>query len=176
MIMNKIPNSWLDRNKPTKPWLVIDARWMMVFPITFALIAVLGLSIGGWNFVEGYGSRHWPQCQGYIVSARVTPHQHRFTADISYKYDLAGATYSGNRVAFLQHSFDGMSPAQALVDRFPKGKEIPVFYSPGNPERAVLEPGITFDIILLLVVGVLALVGAVGLARQYGRRKKAIRT
>jgi len=170
MIMNKIPNSGL--TPVSTPWMVLDARWMMLFPIAFALLGVLALSYGGWNLVEGYTSRHWPQCQGFIVSSTVTPHKNRFTADISYNYDVCGVTYTANRVAILQHAFDALSPAQAFIDRYPKGKMIPVFYSQYNSERAVLQPGIPGDTILLLVVGVLSLGLALPLARSYRKRRQ----
>jgi hypothetical protein len=109
------------------------------------IVAFFSILYGSWNLVEGRASLRWPQIQGVVLSTRVTRHYGRYadtyTPDIAYCYQVAGTTYTAHRVAFPGPSFHQATAAQAIIDRFPAGKAIPVFYSPDLPGRSVLEPG-----------------------------------
>jgi len=80
------------------------------------------------------------------------------SASISYNYQVAAANYAGTRLAF-----GGMSSStayvQGILDRFPVGKKVPVFYSTNDPHLAVLETGIHGGTWLLLGIGTVFVLG-----------------
>lgn len=112
------------------------------------LISIYGLCTGTWNIMQGIRSTSWPSTSGVIQSSSVDSHRRAsvhtvtsFTAHILYNYTVAGNSFSGSRVAFSGPSSGTIGSAKTIVDRYPKGKTVNVFYSPNSPESAVLETG-----------------------------------
>ncbi len=68
-------------------------------------------------------------------------HGATYSASISYTYQVAGIYYTASRLAFGGASGEP-AHVQKVLDRFPVGKKIPVYYFPTDPQLAVLEPGV----------------------------------
>jgi hypothetical protein len=66
--------------------------------------------------------------------------------------------------------------AQSFVGRYPPGKSVPVFYSPGDPENAVLEAGVFGGVWISLGVGGLFIVFGVGTLVVRHRKLKTLRS
>src|SRR5439155_23288043 len=64
-----------------------------------------------------------------------------YGARIVYDYQVETHVYSSERISFsdFAHTKDY---AQSFINKYPKGKEVTVYYQPSNPSLAVLEPGI----------------------------------
>jgi hypothetical protein len=112
-------------------------------------LGIVFLFYGSTNLVRDYNSLHWPSTSGIIRSAK-TSHAfwayHGFSyADILYDYRVASVSYSGIRVSFggfWQHNHNE-NEVRLVLNRYPQGKEVAVFYDPNDPNNAVLEPQIT---------------------------------
>jgi hypothetical protein len=63
----------------------------------------------------------------------------RTVADVAYVFSVGGKEYHGNRIAFGE---TGGSEIDAMLSKYPAGKEVTVFYDPRNPKECVLERGI----------------------------------
>ena len=75
-----------------------------------------------------------------------------YSAEVTYSYQVAGATYTAGKVAIGQMS-SSAEYAQGILNRYPVGKKVSVHYSPGDPSDAVLETGIHGGMWICLGVG-----------------------
>jgi hypothetical protein len=62
---------------------------------------------------------------------------------VLYEYDVDGKTFQGQTIrvgdSFFRVSAGGSSEAQKVVDRYPEGSEVYVYYNPDNPAESALE-------------------------------------
>ncbi len=127
------------RSRPVPPGL-------RLFPGLFIVIGLIVLGVGVVNLERSFRCGSWPTVEGVIELADMQSQTGgengtTYSADISYGYQVAGKHYTGQRVAFGSMPASA-SYAQRILDRFPVGKKVRVYYSPGDPSLAVLEPGI----------------------------------
>jgi len=113
---------------------------------------------GARDVEEAFDSPSWPHAIGRINLSTVVAERRGYTAQVGYDYEVGGRTYTSSVVApgqwWSSHS------AFAVTDRFPRGKEVPVFYSSTNPSRSLLEPGLNLASFDTFLVGLmLAAVG-----------------
>jgi hypothetical protein len=99
--------------------------------------------------IQAEASRSWPQVQGVVTASEIANTRISkgkssvagYRADIEYTYAVGGTEFVGWALYFGYRESTERDRALALVDRFPRGREIPVWYNPARPETAVLEPG-----------------------------------
>jgi hypothetical protein len=142
-------------------------------------VALLFLGFGlvgmwrGWLVVQrARDSSDWPRTTGAIIGSAVHSRnngEHTFHRTvISYRYDVAGATYQAKRVFYgddIALQFAG--PGQRRLVLYPQGREVTVAYDPAAPQEAVLEPGPNtaaylslYTPIALALFGVIKLLGS----------------
>ena len=93
-------------------------------------------------------STHWPTVAGKVTSSSViSKHGDKggvtYKAEVLYEYHARGQTQLSNEVAYGGYGSSNPSHAQTTVNHYPKGKRVTVHYSPDDPTKAVLEPGIS---------------------------------
>jgi Protein of unknown function (DUF3592) len=96
-------------------------------------------------------SIRWPVTTGMISRVELKDWIHKPHTDPSFKpvifydYTVDGVAHRGERVSFDDGDGVRILPrekAAAWIDRnYPVGKRLPVYYDPGDPNLAVLEPG-----------------------------------
>jgi hypothetical protein len=155
-----------NRRKPQKVGLI--AR---IFPWPFLLVGLVVLGWGLRNLTKAAQSDDWPTAEGQIVSSEVRTSRNSssgkngssgpsYRADISYRYSVNGASYTGDRVAYGDYGSGNPSHAREIVDRYPAGRDVKVYHDPEKPAECVLEPGTKPQAFILPTVGaVFALVG-----------------
>jgi Protein of unknown function (DUF3592) len=89
-------------------------------------------------------STEWPAVAGVVVDTRAvwssSPRSGRsYWPLVHYRYSVDGTTYGGDRVSFRADY--GRADAEDAVAKYPVGSTVSIFYSPGVPQRSVLEPG-----------------------------------
>jgi len=144
----------------------------MIFNLIFILLIIVGITIVIFQlrlFYKGLQSKDWHTTQGEIISSEVETFRFddesnkTYRAGISFKYMISGKEYISSRVFFgdkLQLNLKGK--ALKLVYKYPVRSRVEVFYNPDNVEESVLEKGISSNIIILLIIGiVMALLGFV---------------
>jgi hypothetical protein len=116
-----------------------------------ALIGVAG-SIALMALMFGMFARSmcWSSTMGTIQEARVTTRLHwnkdnkpvlAYSPFIEYVYTVDGIAYKGNQHAFKNGwSFDE-SAYRDLLERFPPGAAVEVYFDPAEPAESVLDPG-----------------------------------
>ncbi len=102
---------------------------------------------------HAYACQNWPTTTGQITSSCVeAAHKETienttfiegpYTPDISYTYVVDGKKYISNRVDFKADSGRPQIDADVLVQDYPLGEKVDVYYQPGDPANSVLRPGV----------------------------------
>lgn len=135
--------------------------------VFFGLFGIIFFPIAAWFIVtarpdlrRAKESAGWPRSEGQIVGSEVKSstdllplltksgedynamsddQRNTYVPAIRYSYAVDGTSHEGETVQFGLKNLP-MRHAQALVDRFPVGKAIPVSYDPADPKTSVLEP------------------------------------
>lgn len=144
------------------------------FCLVFIGVGV-GFSIYGYNVLQNAkASAEWPTEKGIINVSEVIKHESTtgtgtkkrrtvtYNAKIHYKYSVKGKSYTSTNVTFGQST----KGAGEIVNHYPIGKKVNVFYNPEDPKVAVLEPGVSMASYLFLGFGILfTLMGLIFLIR-----------
>jgi uncharacterized protein (TIGR03435 family) len=123
-----------------------SSRGGQLFCSLFVLIGLVTVGIGIWLLAKSVRSGQWPVTNGIIRSAELKSHQGNkggttYSAEITYTFQVGGATYEGDKVSIGQMS-SSSDYARGILNRYPAGKKVSVHYPPGDPSDAVLETGI----------------------------------
>jgi Protein of unknown function (DUF3592) len=127
-------------------------------PLAMVGIGVVLLVFGGYMGVQGERSRHWPIASGIITESSVQPNysvtgrrRRSRSARITYRYPVNGTFYTSDLISYGKGLFDN---EYTQVRLYPQGARVEVRYDPGNPARAVLDPGAGLVPLLALLAGV----------------------
>jgi hypothetical protein len=129
----------------TMPELLYKAGPFIVGAI-FAAILIPAF----WNYWYRGESRRWPKVQGKILTARIVNgytsdendrREEYFEVEVRYKYQVRGTAYVGTRYSFGQDRYSNYEGAMEALHGIAAGREVPVYYDPSHPQRAVLRKG-----------------------------------
>ncbi len=145
--------------------------WILFFPLLFLGVGLILFTVGAYQIYHGMESTAWPTVRGVITVAELGKHIDRdldnnstdttYSADISYDYLVDDQAYVNGSVHFGSMSSSDPSMARAMLQRYPVGKTVTVFYNPERPQQAVLEPGVAGVAWVLPALGLLfAVVGS----------------
>ena len=121
--------------------------------------------IGVADWYIGVRSKTWPATIGRVLESTVerVPGHGRvapgYTADVRYRYEVAGHTYLGDRTSLGRLSLGtGESAAESLVRQYPAGTAVEVHYDPARPGESVLQVGWTWSAVVRTSLGIALLV------------------
>ena len=107
-------------------------------------------------------SAGWPAAQGEITSSYVSESTDEdgttYSAEIEFKYVVNDRWLTADVVNFGEYGSSNMSHAGDIVDKYPVGKVVNVYYNPDHAETAVLEPGVTWSSYFILLMGIVFLI------------------
>ncbi len=155
-----------------------SARGVILLLLAVATLAPAAALPG---YFRAKNSVQWPQVQGMITSSRLVPGQFRqargYRPEIQYRYRVGATEYLGSRRSFNRPQLVTQAASQNLIDAYPVGKSVTVFYDPKNPAFALLEPGLAGDMPLLYEMDLffIAAFGAALLTALYRFREPATR-
>src|SRR5262245_58812245 len=129
----------------------------------------IGQSVREW--IQGRHSRGWPAARGAITISRLEegPRDRlwirQYAAVLSYAFEVAGQTWTGNRITVDSSGYDlsYLGTAQAKVDQYPVGAPVEVYFDPADPSRSVLQRGVPRAVPIGLALGLCFLVAGVWL-------------
>ncbi|MGH7941390.1 MAG: DUF3592 domain-containing protein [Limisphaerales bacterium] len=126
-------------------------------PITFfkhkllLLVLAMVIALMGFRtqkFFREARSRHWPRTTAviarcYLERAHQAKGSFGFVPNVVYLYTIGGQCFAGARIDFdTQDHIYSRAYAESWLRNYPRGKITYVYYDPGTPQFAVLEPGI----------------------------------
>ena len=107
-------------------------------------------------------SSGWPSVNGEVTASSIrtetTDDGTVYIADIEYRFVANDQWWEGDVVNFGENGSYARSDAVEILERYPIGLEVTVSYDPAMPETSVLEPGVTSDSYLFLIIGLTILV------------------
>jgi hypothetical protein len=129
-----------------------------IFPLIFVIVGALVLYFGFRDLQRAKASAAWPTAQGMVQRSSVEYHRGSkgggtYHAEIMYEFTVDKTTFSGADVAFGDYGSSNPSHARRIVNKYPQGKRVPVYYMPENPDVCVLEPGLKGQTWVLPAVG-----------------------
>jgi hypothetical protein len=158
----------------------------LVLSVTLALIAVAAgviLFFAGAAFASAAfaavavarDSRTWPTVAGRVVRSEIRPNRRAnglpgYRTLVRYEYTVDGEAYEGRDLASGDFPYRSARSATRRLQPYALGSAVVVRYFPAEPEIAVLEPGISPDVLYLPVVASILLLSALGLAAWGGLR------
>jgi hypothetical protein len=117
------------------------------------------LYLGIRGIVLARASTDWPHTVGRVVSSTLEFDAERMAYPrILYEFYLDGTRFQGDRVHYGGYRSRDDPYALDLVEQYPEGREVVVYYMPDNPGSCVLEPGIVWHTWLLPGVGAVFLI------------------
>lgn len=114
-----------------------------------SLFVIIGLAVFGFGvrqYMRAQDSNSWPYVMGKVIYSDVERRSDEdgttYSAEVEYEFTVADRLLSGNLVKFGEVSTSSSSNARRVVNRYPEGSEVRVFYDPSDPYMSVLEPGV----------------------------------
>lgn len=111
------------------------------------------------SYSRAKASTEWPTVDGEVAASQVRKSSSfrnnktktTYSAAVLFSYTVDGKQYESD-VIWPGGGYQSTSnvPHQAVVDRYPPGKAVQVYYDPAVPQRGVLEPGVHFAEYMLL--------------------------
>lgn len=153
--------------------------------IVFLITGYLGMIIFSYFGIQRYrkekDSLNWPQVDGIITLSKMNERIVRDDAGeskvweplISYEYVVKAEKFIGSDIGGPMRPNAHPKYAQEVINSYPKGKTVSVFYNPAQPEMALLLPGISGETKVLLFFAGVALfeVCLMHMIRFYLRKK-----
>jgi hypothetical protein len=98
-------------------------------------------------------SAQWPSAPGVMTSSfiqrGICKNVPCYQGRIAYRYRVENTEYTGTAFDLGRSHWAAQESWQKVLDRYPIGKAVSVYYEPGNPTRAVLEPGLVGETLIL---------------------------
>jgi Protein of unknown function (DUF3592) len=114
--------------------------------IGFGVIAIaIGAVLYAVQFRQGLradASKKWPRASGTVTASaleKAPGHRWRYRAALQYSYRVGGKDYQASRI-FWGGNEGREKHMTSVVETYPAGGAIRVFYDPKNPAEAVLDP------------------------------------
>ncbi len=110
------------------------------FLIALAAFDIFTVVLLRYNHNLIQASLNWPSVPGRITESRISkPRQKAERPWVFYKYEVNGKSYSYSGINPGLTEDTGLEYAQQIVSRYPKEKDVTVYYNPKNPGQAYLE-------------------------------------
>ena len=112
----------------------------------------------GWISVEG------SVINTYIEEYRDADQEVTYTPRIIYEYTVDGQTYTSQQIAFgIEQSYGSQNRADDVLEDFPVGNPVTVYYDPEDPGNAVLDRSAGRNIFFIILGGGLTAWGTISL-------------
>lgn len=125
---------------------ISDAGWLrLIFLPVFLLGAGFFFVVTLRPLCQMIDSRHWLETPCVVESSQVITHQGddstSYSLEVVYHYDRDDRLHTSRRYDFVAGSWSGYHAKQAVVARYPPGRETVCFVNPKFPDQAVLHRG-----------------------------------
>ncbi|QDU77337.1 hypothetical protein Pan97_44040 [Bremerella volcania] len=143
------------------PWSTILAGALL------AGVGLIGLVFPLNSASQGAESDVWPTVMGTVTVSQVEssgPKDDRsYYPEVKYQYDVEGKSYTSDRINFdLAGTRSSIRQEMTdVVDQYPAGADVKVFYDPSDPSQSCLEPGVKLGTGFLLGIACVGFGGLV---------------
>ena len=115
---------------------------------------------------EAKESETWPSVPGIVTDSTISSYvstsdgknQTMYSAGVTTSYNVDGKQYSTSMINLAGSSSTSVrSSVQKKIEKYPKGREVSVYFDPEYPDHAVLEPGMPMLFWILRIAPLLLL-------------------
>jgi len=161
------------RNTKGKGLVIAMILW---FIICFAFIG-----FSAFNIIKGFETESWSQTSATILSSEIgysTSHSRHggssttYGAKITYQYSVNGVSYTSNTISYGYAYSSDHDAASQLVDNYPVGKIVTIYYNPDNPSEAVLISGIDSSTWIFFSFGLFFSIIGIAIVIYYSTKRK----
>jgi hypothetical protein len=133
--------------KPPNKSGFFSGTFMLIWLLGWTVATLVGDAIWTMTMVWQAETSSYVSTAGTIVESKVetgsgSEGETTYSAKVDFEYQVGGQKYRGNRISYATRFTSGRKAARNTVRRYPRGKQVTVYYSPAKPAAAVLEPGI----------------------------------
>lgn len=149
--------------------------WVLYLIILFCLVFI---GMGIWmlvklirNLAQARKSEHWLTTTGKIISsdmdALTETNEEGFStttyiARVCFSYEISGVPYQGDCINFdYGMRTSNLRIQQAIIEQYPEGSSVTVYYDPEKPDQAVLERKVNGAFTTLFVSAIFILIGII---------------
>ncbi len=99
--------------------------------------------------------------KGEVIESKITHgHRPKYRFNISYSYEVNGVKYTNSRVGFGFKGSNNKDSVSEILNKYPVGKKVEVYFDNQKPNFSVLEPERNsrsdfYIVIFLCIAGVL---------------------
>ena len=149
--------------------------WVLYFIIIVCLI-LFGVGIGMLiKLAQHYGklqkSKNWLSTSGVITSSELDAQTTAdddgyetttYLAKVIFTYDVNGSPYECDCINFdYGMRTSNIRKQQSVLEQYPLGSQVTVYYNPENPQQSVLEKRVNGAFTTILVSAVFIIIGVV---------------
>ena len=140
--------------------------------------AALTIFLGVPMALNALVSKSWPAADGIVTVSEFTSNRDddgsvTYGASIAYDYNFNDIPLTGSNVHFGQYSSGDPSYGRSIVQKYPVGMQVRVYYDPDDPSTSVLEPGAGWSSFMVGGIGALfALIWFIGGFFQFKKYKR----
>ncbi|MDD3720993.1 MAG: DUF3592 domain-containing protein [Lutibacter sp.] len=118
------------------------------------LVAIPFIIIAAKKWWLANQSLNWPKVEGIVVKGLDFSTSGHLL--FLYEYQISGITYQGKK-PFFANSFKNLREKKSwkLIERYPEGMSVNVYYNSANPKISTLEIGRKDGVITVLIIMVL---------------------
>lgn len=115
------------------------------------------------QYFKAMESGLWPQAKGVVTTSHLEVGYFKqmkgYYGVIEYNYCVGKTSFHGTRLSFNMVHLAVEDAWKPVVDSYPVGKQVTVYYDPKNPGLAVLEPGLHDEmrdmfVLALILIGI----------------------
>lgn len=129
---------------------------LLAFGLTFVAVSgTFGVSMIR-DLIEAHAAESWSETTCRILASRISEQRDAdgdatYSPKVTYSYQVGDGVHVGDRYGLhvVSTSYDR---ARATVERLKPGGDVPCYYDPAKPSRAVIERGLSNTFWLLLAV------------------------
>ena len=140
------------------------------------IILVMGLGLttilSRTLLADATASESWPTTTGTVVTSEVRTQRsgdgNSYSARVIYDYVVDDVAYTSGKITVADGGSSRSAPATRLVEQYPVGSQVDVYYNPLVPDDSVLQPGaptvlnwLYWGGVAFVVLGVLILLRAI---------------
>ncbi len=129
---------------------------VLAVEIALAVIGAILALVASHSLEEATAVKNWPTIEGTVVDSRVVG-ERAFGPAVTYEYAVGDSQYTATsnlRAPMFGGKRKKFEVARKLVEEYPIGKRVTVYYSPANPSKARLFTGAGWDVYAKLGLGV----------------------
>jgi hypothetical protein len=113
-----------------------DIIFVLLLP--FIILAIRFDDIRGSFFLN---TIEFIETEGYINKSDISyGSKPRFRFNINYKYQVNDQSYESSRIGFGFKGSDKKESVDSIINRYPVGQQVIVYFDESNPSFSVLEP------------------------------------